>query len=494
MVNPLSGAFKRAYFYSMRKRWWYDPAVWLMSFSMFLIVLFAFFWLRNTYRSHADDLTQEISFIFRDVVRGIEDSLMWEGLRNRDLFPLTDSIHHIVVRLREDSVADFSLQTRLNDNISMEGPGSDHLMIGPKDGTAGVLTMQWKMLHQDTQVHVWNQDTIVPEILKIISKGTSQAMSTEKLSTAYEVVRYDSLTPQRKDAIFSRPYFDLAAQQYYALAVDESSPIILKRMTNEIIFTIILIFSTLLAFYVTYSSLVKQKRLALLKNDLISNITHELKTPIATVSVAIEALRNFNADADPQKVQEYLEISNNEINRLSLLVDNVLKTSVDEGKIMALEMEMLDMQQLITDILQTMQLQFEKFGATVKKNIVGQERGFLIRGDRMHMTSVLYNLLDNALKYGGSAPEISIQLHSDYENTIIEVTDKGPGIPLSEQSKIFEKFYRVPSENIHNVKGHGLGLNYVQKVVEKHGGSINVSSSMEGGSRFIVKLPQNNDL
>ena len=161
---------------------------------------------------------------------------------------------------------------------------------------------------------------------------------------------------------------------------------------------------------------------------------------------------------------------------------------------MALEMEMLDMQQLITDILQTMQLQFEKFGATVKKNIVGQERGFLIRGDRMHMTSVLYNLLDNALKYGGSAPEISIQLHSDYENTIIEVTDKGPGIPLSEQSKIFEKFYRVPSENIHNVKGHGLGLNYVQKVVEKHGGSINVSSSMEGGSRFIVKLPQNNDL
>lgn len=233
----------------------------------------------------------------------------------------------------------------------------------------------------------------------------------------------------------------------------------------------------------------KQQRLTALKNDLISNITHELKTPITTVGVAIEALSNFNALQDPARTQEYLEISRNELKRLSILVDKVLKTALFGEEEMELKLEKLDLQQLTSDIINSMKLQFEKFAAHIKFTVKG--KSFIVNGDRIHLTSVIYNLLDNALKYSTptSNPSIAVNLELRRDQLHLQVIDNGMGIPSEFKDKIFEKFFRVPTGDQHDIKGHGLGLNYVANVIRRHEGDIAVESEMGKGSTFTIKLP-----
>jgi signal transduction histidine kinase len=258
-------------------------------------------------------------------------------------------------------------------------------------------------------------------------------------------------------------------------------------MWPQFLFSFLLLGSVSLAFLLIYQALLRQRRLTRLKNEFISNITHELKTPITTVGVAIEALKDFQALQDPEKTREYLDISRQELNRLSMMVDKVLKMSLFEQKEPVLKTETLDMEQLIREILNTLQLQFEKSSARVRFQTEGEV--FLLEADRIHLTSVIYNLIENALKYSPGKPEIDLLLQSRNGKIILSIRDQGLGIPPEYQQKIFEKFFRVPSGNTHNTKGHGLGLAYVAGVVEKHGGTIQVESREGQGSVFRLELP-----
>lgn len=233
--------------------------------------------------------------------------------------------------------------------------------------------------------------------------------------------------------------------------------------------------------------MLRQQRLADIKNEFISNITHELKTPIATVSVAIEALRSFNASMDAQRSKEYLDISANELQRLSLLVDKVLKLSMFEKKEMDLKYETLNMQNLVQEVASSMRIQFEKKNAAVSITAEGDTN---FEGDRLHLVSVIFNLLDNALKYTYDNPRIKILTTGTANKLTLVVMDDGIGIPDEYKHKVFEKFFRVPTGNLHNAKGYGLGLSYVAHVVEKHKGSIKVEPGEGGGSKFVIVLPK----
>lgn len=251
--------------------------------------------------------------------------------------------------------------------------------------------------------------------------------------------------------------------------------------------SLLLVGVTVLSFTLLLRNLIQQRKLTQIKNDFISNITHELKTPIATVSVAIEALRNFDALHDPQRTKEYLAISSNELQRLSFLVDKVLKLSMFEKHQIELKEEAVDLLQLVNEVVTSMKLQFEKYKAKV--NVQTQGYRFIIHADRLHITSVLFNLLDNALKYSKENPSIHIELKEEPQHIQLSVTDNGIGIAAEYRRKIFDKFFRVPSGNTHNVKGYGLGLSYVLYVIQKHYGSIDVESKPGIGSRFMIKLP-----
>jgi two-component system phosphate regulon sensor histidine kinase PhoR len=203
--------------------------------------------------------------------------------------------------------------------------------------------------------------------------------------------------------------------------------------------------------------------------------------------VAIEALRSFNATMDPARSKEYLDISANELQRLSLLVDKVLKLSMFEKKEVDLVYEKLDMKALVEEVTSSMRLQFENKNAEVNVDAVGDTT---LEGDRIHLVSVLFNMLDNALKYSNENPRINIRINGSPEKLQLIVQDQGVGIPSEYHHKVFEKFFRVPTGNLHNTKGYGLGLSYVAHVVNKHHGNIKVESDLDKGSRFIINLPR----
>ena len=204
--------------------------------------------------------------------------------------------------------------------------------------------------------------------------------------------------------------------------------------------------------------------------------------------MAIEALRNFDALESPERTKEYLDISAAELQRLSMLVDKVLKLSMFENKDIELQKENIDLKQLVDEVVYSMRLQFEKNKATISFKIFGSD--FYMSADRMHITSVIYNLIDNALKYSKENPNINIELTSISNDLQLSVSDNGIGIEPGYTDKIFDKFFRVPSGDHHNIKGYGLGLSYVAEVVRKHNGTIQLETELGKGSRFIIKLPK----
>ncbi len=320
---------------------------------------------------------------------------------------------------------------------------------------------QKKLMSASAQnlVYVINKDTSYNEIL---------TDTTHQLHT--NPVRVGFIKPITYQAVFEDPFW-----------------LVIRKISPQIILSLLLILFTTISFVIIYRNLLAQRRLADMKDEFISNITHELKTPIATVTVAVEALRNFGGIQSAERTKEYLDISASELQRLSLLVDKVLKLSVFENKEIELKKEWFDCKQLVEDVINTMKLQFEKTNAQITFKTEGDT--FLIEADKLHITSVIYNLFDNALKYSTRDPKIEVTLKSKAEHVELSVTDNGIGISDEYKEKIFDKFFRVPSGDHHNTKGYGLGLSYVSHITKRHQGFITVESEVSKGSTFTVFLP-----
>lgn len=264
---------------------------------------------------------------------------------------------------------------------------------------------------------------------------------------------------------------------------------IVKKIMPQILFSFFLTSLTILAFVVMYKSIRSQQRLMELKNDFISNITHELKTPVTTVGVALEALKNFKGLENPALTTEYLDIAQNELNRLTILTDKILKTSSFENNGFEFNAEPVELDKIIDQVLASLKLVFERQQAKISFTKEGAD--FQLLGSSVHLTSVVYNLLDNALKYSKEIPEIEIQLRATPIELTLIIKDHGIGISPVYKKKVFEKFFRVPTGDVHNIKGYGLGLSYVESVVKSHKGSIVIESEVGNGSEFIIRLPKN---
>ncbi|HEU5292321.1 MAG TPA: HAMP domain-containing sensor histidine kinase, partial [Cyclobacteriaceae bacterium] len=263
---------------------------------------------------------------------------------------------------------------------------------------------------------------------------------------------------------------------------------ILKSIAPQILFSILLTSITIIAFVVLYKNLLSQQRLMEIKNDFISNVTHELKTPVATVSVALEALKSFHGLDNPERTKEYLEIAQNELSRLTLMTDKILKAGAFENQEVVIEKRPVNLRTITQQVLDSLKLLFDKNKAHVSFETSGND--FETTGEASHLTNVIYNLLDNALKYSPNGPSIKVLLQENETNLTITIEDNGLGIPSEYKAKIFEKFFRVPTGDVHNIKGYGLGLSYVSSVVKAHGGSTEVESEPGKGSTFIITLPK----
>ncbi|UFH55860.1 cell wall metabolism sensor histidine kinase WalK [Spirosoma sp. KNUC1025] len=230
------------------------------------------------------------------------------------------------------------------------------------------------------------------------------------------------------------------------------------------------------------STILRQKKLSEVKNDFINNMTHELKTPIATVTAAVDALQHFGALDDPQKTQTYLTISRNNLQRLSDLVEKVLNLAVEEKRELILHPETVNLSDLVNNLIANHQLRASK-PVTFRVDIPD---GASVQVDRVHFSNVLNNLIDNAINYSADKVDIHIVYKQDVSGCQLSVTDNGIGIPKMYQTAIFDRFFRVPTGDLHPVKGFGLGLAYARQVIERHGGRISVQSEPGKGSAFSI--------
>ncbi len=322
----------------------------------------------------------------------------------------------------------------------------------------------------------------------LLESSFKRILKQEKLDLPFTILRQEKIITEEEDEFIRRPM--LGSIDGYKLKLGNTFPYLIRQILLPILFSVFLVGITAFAFVLLYRSLLKQRRLAQMKNDLISNITHELKTPIATVGVAIEALKNFNAIQNPQRTKEYLDISQNELQRLGLLVDKVLKLSMLEKKEIEIKYGLFDLKEVVNEVIASLRLQIEKSNARVTVDAEGDTN---IKGDRLHFLSVVFNLLDNALKYSKGNSAIQVALNENAGKLVMSVSDNGIGIPAAYQEKIFEKFFRVPTGDMHNAKGYGLGLSYIGQVVRQHKGSISVDSHEGIGTTFTIVLPQNPD-
>ena len=260
-----------------------------------------------------------------------------------------------------------------------------------------------------------------------------------------------------------------------------------KFMIPTFVFTFIL----LVTFIYTIALSFRQKKLTEMKNDFINNMTHEFKTPISTISLAAQMLNDGAVMKSPKMLEHISGVINDETRRLRFQVDKVLQMSMFERQGAALKISEVDANKVIDNVVHTFKLKVEKYGGTITANL--DAANSIVSVDEMHFTNVIFNLLDNAVKYRRENTPLQLQVatrDTDNDSRLeITIADNGIGIRKEELKKIFDKFYRVSTGNRHDVKGFGLGLAYVQRILRQLGGQISVESDFGQGTKFIITLP-----
>lgn len=243
----------------------------------------------------------------------------------------------------------------------------------------------------------------------------------------------------------------------------------------------------IISFSFSIYTIFRQKRLSIMKNDFINNMTHEFKTPISTIALACEALKDKDIQKTESLYDNYVGIIGEENGRLGLMSEQILQTAIIDKGQLKIKKTINNMDNIITSAVGSKMMVVESKGGKIDSQLKAAQ--VEVVGDNVHLTNVVINLLDNAIKYCVEQPDIVINTVNSGNNILIRIKDNGIGISKSDQKKIFEKLYRVPMGNIHNFKGFGLGLSYVKAIIDEHNGEVSVDSELGKGSTFTVKLP-----
>lgn len=310
------------------------------------------------------------------------------------------------------------------------------------------------------------------------------AIYDDDLATKVQTQNFEKL------GAYGMPIFlDTNNESSYVLWVD--FPDRKKYLLSSILWIIVLSFVFTSIIIIAYVSaiyqLIKQRQISQIKTDFINNMTHEFKTPIATINLALDSIKNPKIINDKEKVLRYLGMIKEENKRMHSQVENVLRISKLEKNELNISKERFELHELLEDALTHVELMVEDRKGYVKTHLEADRSSIL--ANETHFTNVIVNILDNAIKYSDGAPKIDVYTETIGNSIILKIADQGNGMTKQVAKRVFEKFYREHTGNVHNVKGHGLGLAYVKRIVEDHQGYISVESEKERGSTFIIKLP-----
>ncbi len=459
--------------------------LYLMILSQVLLTVFVLQWIRSQYLEEKERLSDELTSLYIEAQDEMVDTILFKSYVSPVLTLSDDSIHE-----------------RLKGTVRWEGEKGRVMVSVNHAADSG------RHFPDTVRLRKTNDDMLIRSVKLIISH------SRDTLRSDAPLIKNFRLTPDTlafKEHFHSR--LDNAGLKFNLLWIKDSAngknlrktiylaplnPFSLPSVTiknfsgyltgkilPQILFGVLLICLTAIAFLISYRSLRDHVLLSSMRDEFISNMTHELKTPVASISLAMESLSRYNLRSDPAVLDEYLKLALSETRRLEDLVNRVLDNAALEGDIQTIEPVVTDLNILITEVVSTMRSRIRDTGNI---DFFPSEEKLMVMCDPLLFKGVIMNLIDNSIKYSGESPAIRLYTEMDKHTAKITVSDDGPGIPAEYHEKVFEKFFRVPSGNVHNVKGYGLGLNFALKVMTLHEGSI-VIKNKDKGCSFILNLP-----
>ena len=473
----------------------------LLILSLAALFGYQIYWLSGLYRSSIKSKESEINLALQKA----DYAEMMERLRtvsasgrhgSLDLDTGWSEDHvvsHVTVRtdpivINEDGSKSISVTTvqvdrnagEDNDNsqyayaISNSQESTDYYQRGMHAGVDILAEVNFHKLDSLLSMMLDDYGLNVPHRLQMLTDSTMVATIS---TSGYE----PSGRARNYDFIYGKTLADK-----YELTIEPLTGIVFREMSGVIAASLILFLMLAFSFWFLVHAMLKQKSLEEMKSDFTNNITHELKTPVAVAYAANDALLNFEAGNDPEKRREYLEISQSQLKKLEGMIEQILSMSMESRKTFELRKEDITLKPLLQTLAEQHRLSAEKPCSFH----IEAEDDLIIHADRFHFGNVISNLIENAIKYSGDAVNIAIRAKTTSGGVEISVKDNGTGIATDKQKHIFDKFYRVPTGDIHDVKGYGLGLYYAKTMVEKHGGTISVSSTLGKGSEFRIFIPQ----
>lgn len=499
----------------------------LMIVSQLLLTLFLSYWVYSQFTKQKDLLSEDLNREFRMIEEQVIDSILSSKLIDPYLTDTNNVAVYMIdseerdtifrsVEIEGDGVSSPRMFMKLSANINDSQFHKQH-QFPQKLNRIEITNLDHNACEDSSQIMIQAEynsenDLLFQSVRLFINTigvfGDESQDITSFLSINADSSMFKELYEkflQSKYATFTTEWLNLSDEQInksssYSIQIKGDlfqdtlvanvryyQVYLLRAMSTQVVFAFILLLIVAMAFRLAYSSLKKQEELILIKNDFISNISHELKTPVSTVKVALEALLDFDRQKDAALTKNYLEMAYSEMNRLDLLVNQVLNNSALEEGNKLVYPESINLNELIKDVVRSMQSRFNEQSALV--NFVTNNDETIIDADKLHIHGVLVNLLDNSLKYTHQKPQISINLLQDPTETKLTISDNGIGISNEYLSKVFDKFFRVPTDNIHNVKGYGLGLNYAALVMNQHNGRISVENNIDEGCKFTLWFP-----
>jgi K+-sensing histidine kinase KdpD len=470
---------------------------WLMLASEVLLLLFLCKWIVSQYKEESVRLDKDIQTVFYAVETKMSDSL------------LNKEVTTLLLGNKSSDTIEFNVSAP--DVKFIPAPLSDRKALPlPRDTAAvpmlisknsGIAIHSYAVAQDSVSVMKHPEDT-----RKVLRFALQQIMNDIEMDTFQVKIDTSSLRKEFAAALHKKwpnitvhwfstgnmpqafSYKPKNAER--SLILTGQKLYITKAIIAQTAFCLALLLLSSLAFVLAYRNTKQQTLFSLQKDHFIDNISHELKTPVATTKVAIEALSMYDALEDPQRSKRYLRMAGWEINRLETMINKIMDTTQATKGVLILEKETMNLLELVQEITYSLQQVFIERQIRLIWDIKDDEILFLVSADRTHLTGAIYNLIDNAIKYGNNI--IRISLYKKEHNIYLSIADNGTGIPQAYQSRIFEKFVRVPQGNIHNVKGYGLGLSYAQYVIAAHNGMLSLEKESGWGAVFNISLPESN--
>jgi len=445
-----------------------------MLIALVGIIIFQIYWISNSYDLHNKTFRNEVNTALEEVLNlETEETIIGHILDMQD-----SSKEPIVIETYRITQQADSLSTESNAGIL-----KDSMFIKQADlnRIVGKVFQSLATIHPELPAISKKYE----KVLKERNITTPFLLGFSKNDTVFDLTGGTPKQFESAQAIQKLPGINRHNEKVLAF-FPETRSFLLKRMWITLFASVFFVLLIAGSFFYMLAMLVRQKKLSEIKNDFVNNMTHELKTPIATVSAAMEALVQFDALDDRTKSLKYIDLSRRELNRLSGMVENVLRISTFEKQRLVLFKETFNISQVLEETAQKFILQYPG-RVEFQFNLKGP--GY-IHADKFHIQNIINNLYDNAVKYSGASAQLEVGCFRENEFVVIVVRDHGIGISKEQQKHIFDKFYRVPTGDLHAVKGFGLGLAYVRQIAEAHGGTVGVKSQLGAGSEFTVALPE----